>query len=76
MLPGVMPIVVGRTREEAKALWEEKLKTLVDMDHGLKPLSLRFGLDLSTYPLGEGNQSRAKLMTDMAKRESLVLPTA
>ncbi|POW55651.1 MULTISPECIES: LLM class flavin-dependent oxidoreductase [Pantoea] len=80
IMPGVMPIV-GRTREEAKALWKE-LNTLVDIDNGLKQLSLRFGLDLSTYPLdgpvpevplGEGNQSRVKLMTDMAKRENLTL---
>ncbi|MBU5379798.1 MAG: LLM class flavin-dependent oxidoreductase [Pantoea sp.] len=80
IMPGVMPIV-GRTREEAKALWKE-LNTLVDIDNGLKQLSLRFGMDLSTYPLdgpvpevplGEGNQSRVKLMTDMAKRENLTL---
>lgn len=80
IMPGVMPIV-GRTREEAKALWK-KLNTLVDIDNGLKQLSLRFGLDLSAYPLdgpvpevplGEGNQSRVKLMTDMAKRENLTL---
>lgn len=80
IMPGVMPIV-GRTREEAKALWKE-LNTLVDIDNGLKQLSLRFGMDLSGYPLdgpvpevplGEGNQSRVKLMTDMAKRENLTL---
>ena len=80
IMPGVMPIV-GRTREEAKALWKE-LNTLVDIDNGLKQLSLRFGLDLSTYPLdgpvpevplGEGNQSRVKLLTEMAKRENLTL---
>jgi len=80
IMPGVMPIV-GRTRDEAKALWKE-LNTLVDIDNGLKQLSLRFGMDLSSYPLdgpvpevplGEGNQSRVKLMTDMAKRENLTL---
>ncbi|HAK35153.1 MAG TPA: FMN-dependent monooxygenase [Pantoea sp.] len=80
IMPGVMPIV-GRTREEAKALWKE-LNTLVDIDNGLKQLSLRFSMDLSSYPLdgpvpevplGEGNQSRVKLMTDMAKRENLTL---
>ncbi|WP_033748498.1 LLM class flavin-dependent oxidoreductase [Pantoea sp. NGS-ED-1003] len=80
IMPGVMPIV-GRTREAAKALWKE-LNTLVDIDNGLKQLSLRFGMDLSSYPLdgpvpevplGEGNQSRVKLMTDMAKRENLTL---
>ncbi|ARU95243.1 LLM class flavin-dependent oxidoreductase [Tatumella citrea] len=80
IMPGVMPIV-GRTREEAKALWKE-LNTLVDIENGLRQLSLRFGMDLSAYPLdgpvpevplGEGNQSRVKLMTDMAKRENLTL---
>jgi FMN-dependent oxidoreductase (nitrilotriacetate monooxygenase family) len=80
IMPGVMPIV-GRTRDEAKALWKE-LNTLVDIDNGLKQLSLRFGMDLSDFPLdgpvpevplGEGNQSRVKLMTDMAKRENLTL---
>ncbi|RPD99760.1 LLM class flavin-dependent oxidoreductase [Candidatus Pantoea deserta] len=80
IMPGVMPIV-GRTREEAQALWKE-LNTLVDIDNGLKQLSLRFGMDMSVYPLdgpvpevplGEGNQSRVKLMTDMAKRENLTL---
>jgi len=80
IMPGVMPIV-GRTREEAKALWKE-LNTLVDIDNGLRQLSLRFNMDLSQYPLdgpvpevplGEGNQSRVKLMTDMAKRENLTL---
>jgi len=80
IMPGVMPIV-GRTREEAKALWKE-LNTLVDIDNGLRQLSLRFSMDLSQFPLdgpvpevplGEGNQSRVKLMTDMAKRENLTL---
>jgi len=80
IMPGVMPIV-GRTREEAKALWKE-LNTLVDIDNGIKQLSLRFGMDMSAFPLdgpvpevplGEGNQSRVKLMTEMAKRENLTL---
>ncbi|WP_191923553.1 LLM class flavin-dependent oxidoreductase [Pantoea agglomerans] len=80
IMPGVMPII-GRTREEAKALWK-KLNTLVDIENGLRQLSLRFSMDLSQYPLdgpvpevplGEGNQSRVKLMTDMAKRENLTL---
>jgi len=80
IMPGVMPIV-GHTREEAKALWKE-LNTLVDIENGLRQLSLRFSMDLSQFPLdgpvpevplGEGNQSRVKLMTDMAKRENLTL---
>ena len=80
IMPGVMPII-GHTREEAKALWKE-LNTLVDIENGLSQLSLRFSMDLSHYPLdgpvpevplGEGNQSRVRLMTDMAKRENLTL---
>lgn len=80
IMPGVMPII-GRTREEATALWKS-LNALVDIDNGLKQLSLRFGMDMSAFPLdgpvpevplGEGNQSRVKLMTDLAKRENLTL---
>ncbi len=80
IMPGVMPIV-GRAREEAKTLWKE-LNTLVDIDNGIKQLSLRFGMDMSAFPLdgtvpevplGEGNQSRVKLMTEMAKRENLTI---
>ncbi len=75
-----MPIV-GRTREAAQALWKQ-LNSLVDIDNGLQQLSLRFNMDMSTFPLdgpvpevplGEGNQSRVKLMTDLAKRENLTL---
>ena len=80
IMPGVMPIV-GRTREEAKGLWKE-LNTLVDIENGLRQLSLRFSMDLSQFPLdgpvpevplGEGNQSRVKLLTDLAARENLTL---
>ncbi|RWR00956.1 nitrilotriacetate monooxygenase [[Pantoea] beijingensis] len=80
ILPGVMPIV-GRTREEAQATWKQ-LNSLVDIENGLRQLSARFGIDLSPFPLdgpvpeapaGEGNQSRVKLFTDMAKRDNLTL---
>ena len=80
ILPGVMPIV-GRTREEARATWK-KLNTLVDIENGLRQLSARFGMDLSQLPLdgpvpdapeGEGNQSRVRLLVDMAKRDNLTL---
>lgn len=80
ILPGVMPIV-GKTREEAQATWKE-LNSLVDIENGLRQLSARFGLDLSQYPLdgpvpdapeGEGNQSRVRLFTEMAKRDNLTL---
>jgi len=80
ILPGVMP-VVGRTREEARETWRE-LNSLVDIDNGIRQLSTRFNMDLSQFPLdgpvpdvpaGEGNQSRVKLLTDLAYRENLTL---
>ncbi|EIC85312.1 LLM class flavin-dependent oxidoreductase [Serratia sp. M24T3] len=80
ILPGVMPIV-GRTLAEAKETWRQ-LNLLVDIDNGIKQLSARFGLDMSQYPLDgpvpeipavEGNQSRVKLLTDLAERENLTL---
>ncbi len=80
ILPGVMPIV-GCTLEEAKETWRQ-LNLLVDIDNGIKQLSARFGLDMTQYPLDgpvpeipavEGNQSRVKLLTDLAERENLTL---
>lgn len=80
ILPGVMPIV-GRTDEEAQATWRE-LNEWVDIDNGLKQLSARFGLDLSSYPLDgpvpdpgtvEGGRSRVKLLLDKSERENLTL---
>lgn len=80
ILPGVMPIV-GRTLEEAHETWRE-LNSLVDIDNGIRQLSTRFNMDLSAFPLdgpvpdvpaGEGNQSRVKLLTDLAYRENLTL---
>ncbi|MCC3701792.1 LLM class flavin-dependent oxidoreductase [Rouxiella badensis] len=80
ILPGVMPII-GRTLEEAKETWRQ-LNLLVDIDNGIKQLSARFGLDMTQYPLDgpvpeipavEGNQSRVKLLTDLAERENLTL---
>ncbi|WP_380178510.1 LLM class flavin-dependent oxidoreductase [Kalamiella sp. sgz302252] len=80
IMPGVMPII-GRTREEAVATWKS-LNQLVDITNGLNQLSQRFGMDMSQFPLdgpvpevppGEGNQSRVKLLTDMAKRDNLTL---
>ncbi|WP_413728561.1 LLM class flavin-dependent oxidoreductase [Sodalis sp. RH19] len=80
ILPGVMPIV-GRSREEARETWRQ-LNALVDIDNGLDQFSARFGLDLRAYPLdgpvppvpdGEGNQSRIKLLTDLAARDGLTL---
>ncbi|MEC5344566.1 LLM class flavin-dependent oxidoreductase [Brenneria populi] len=80
ILPGVMPIV-GRTRDEAQATWK-RLNALVDIQNGIDQLSARFGIDLNAYPLDgplpdippvEGNQSRVKLLTELAQREHLTL---
>ncbi|KAB7896712.1 NtaA/DmoA family FMN-dependent monooxygenase [Rouxiella sp. S1S-2] len=80
ILPGVMPIV-GRTLAEAKETWRQ-LNLLVDIDNGIRQLSARFGLDMTQYPLDgpvpeipavEGNQSRVKLLTELAERENLTL---
>ncbi|STW78619.1 nitrilotriacetate monooxygenase subunit A [Klebsiella michiganensis] len=54
----------------------------MDIDNGIRQLSTRFNMDLSVFPLdgpvpdvpaGEGNQSRVKLLTDLAYRENLTL---
>ncbi|MEN8549963.1 LLM class flavin-dependent oxidoreductase [Acinetobacter soli] len=80
IMPGVMPII-GTTSKEAKDLWN-KLNQLVDIENGLNQLSARFGIDLKKYPLdgplpeiplGEGNQSRVKLLTEMAQRDNLTI---
>ena len=69
------------TLEEAHETWRE-LNSLVDIDNGIRQLSTRFNMDLSAFPLdgpvpdvpaGEGNQSRVKLLTDLAYRENLTL---
>ncbi|MFT4020229.1 MAG: LLM class flavin-dependent oxidoreductase [Acinetobacter sp.] len=78
IMPGVMPIV-GKSLADAQELWN-KLNEFVDIDNGLNQLSARFGIDLKQYPLdgplpevpiGEGNQSRVKLLTEQAKRDNL-----
>ena len=80
IMPGVMPIV-GRTKQEALDTWNN-LNEHVDIGNGLTQLSTRFNVDLRAYPidgplpeipLGEGNQSRVRLLVDMAKREQLTI---
>lgn len=81
IMPGVFP-VVGRTEEEAKEKYEQ-LQALVHPSVGLAQLSrLVGGVDLSGYPLDgplpelpETNlqQSRLKLLQNLAQRESLTI---
>ncbi len=49
IMPGVMPII-GRTREEAKALWK-KLNTLVDIENGLRQLT---AVQYGSQPISTG----------------------
>lgn len=82
IMPGVSPYI-GKTREEAYAKYEQ-LQQLITPEIGLDFLSEYLGgLDLSIYdldgPLPEvipetnGNQSRRKLIIDLAKRENLTI---
>jgi alkanesulfonate monooxygenase SsuD/methylene tetrahydromethanopterin reductase-like flavin-dependent oxidoreductase (luciferase family) len=80
IMPGVFP-VIGRTAQEAK----EKLAMLqgwADPAAALALLSERLGHDISSYPLdaplpelppSDQLRSRAKLLTDLARRENLTL---
>lgn len=81
IMPGVFP-VVGRSEEEAKEKYEQ-LQTLVHPSVGLAQLSrLVGGIDLAEYPLDgplpdlpETNlqQSRLKLLQNLAQRENLTI---
>jgi FMN-dependent oxidoreductase (nitrilotriacetate monooxygenase family) len=81
IMPGVLP-VVGRTEAEARETYEH-LQALVHPSVGLAQLSrLVGGVDLSEYPLDgplpdlpETNlqQSRLRLLQDLAKREQLTI---
>jgi len=78
ILPGLMP-VVGKTRAEAEAKYEE-LQNLIQPEIGVRQLSSYFGFDLSQYPIdgpvpepkaSNAEQGRIKLIYDLAQRENL-----
>ena len=80
ILPGVMP-VVGKTRAEAEAKYEE-LQELIQPEIGVRQLSSYFGFDLSEFPIDgpvpepretNGEQARVKMISEMAKRENLTI---
>ncbi|GCE30024.1 monooxygenase [Dictyobacter alpinus] len=81
IMPGVFP-VIGRTEAEAKEKYDQ-LQQLIHPRVGLALLSGNLGgFDLSAYPLDgplpdlpetNGNKSRQKLVTDLARRENLTI---
>lgn len=83
ILPGIVP-VLGSTEAEARAL-EQELDELIVPAYGLKQLSSFFGVDLSGAALDgplpevpaeaeiEGTKSRATLVAELARRESLTV---
>ncbi|WP_439624778.1 LLM class flavin-dependent oxidoreductase [Shinella sp.] len=81
IMPGVFP-VVGRTRAEAHAKFEE-LQELIHPAVGIAQLSYMIGdFDLSAYPADgpipelpetNGGKSRQALLFDLARRENLTI---
>ncbi|MEC5386426.1 LLM class flavin-dependent oxidoreductase [Uliginosibacterium sp. H3] len=81
VMPGLMPIV-GRSEAEAQEKFQ-RLQDLIDPQIGWVVLSRHLGgVDLSAYPLDgpvpelpltQGNQSRQRLLLDMARRDGLTL---
>ncbi|MEV0419486.1 LLM class flavin-dependent oxidoreductase [Streptosporangium canum] len=81
ILPGISPII-GSTEREALLL-EKELEELIIPEYGVRQLSGILGVDLSGHPLdsplpevpspADGQQSRFKLVTDLARRERLTL---
>jgi FMN-dependent oxidoreductase (nitrilotriacetate monooxygenase family) len=83
ILPGIVPII-GSTEQEAARL-EREFQDLIVTDYALAQLSLLLRRDLSTYPLDgplpplpaestiEANQSRYRLIVDLARRENLTI---
>jgi FMN-dependent oxidoreductase (nitrilotriacetate monooxygenase family) len=80
VLPGVMP-VVGKTRAEANAKYEE-LQDLILPEIGVRQLSSYFGMDLTKFPIDgpvpepketNAEQARVKMIGEMAKRENLTI---
>jgi alkanesulfonate monooxygenase len=80
VMPGVLT-VVGRTRDEAKAKFEQ-LQALIHPELGVAMLSDIVGLDLAAYPLDgpmpdvpltNTQQGRQKVVMDMARAENLTI---
>ena len=80
VLPGVCP-VIGGTEAEARALYAE-LQGGIDQAAAMQLLSDRLGHDISGYdldgplpdlPASDQLQSRAKLLTDLARTQNLTL---
>jgi alkanesulfonate monooxygenase len=80
VLPGVMP-VVGKTRDEAKAKYEE-LQDLILPEIGVRQLSSYVGIDLTRFPIDgpvpepketNGEQARVAMIGEMARRENLTI---
>ena len=80
IMPGVMP-VIGRTREEAEAKFEE-LNKLILPEQGVPVLSDMVGTDLSKYPLDgplppkppiNTQQGRQAVVYELADREKLTI---
>jgi alkanesulfonate monooxygenase len=80
VLPGVMP-VIGRTRAEAEAKYEE-LQDLILPEIGVRQLSSYIGIDLTQFPIDgpvpepketNGEQARVKMIGEMAKRDNLTI---
>lgn len=79
ILPGISPII-GSTEREALRL-ERDLEELIIPAYGVQQLSTILGVDLSGLPLDgplpdlppnpDGQQSRQKLVTELARREGL-----
>ncbi|MFI6479698.1 LLM class flavin-dependent oxidoreductase [Nonomuraea sp. NPDC050663] len=80
ILPGASPII-GSTEREALRL-ERDLEELIIPAYGVQQLSNIFGVDLSDHPLDgplpadltqnpDGQQSRQRLVLDLARREGL-----
>jgi FMN-dependent oxidoreductase (nitrilotriacetate monooxygenase family) len=80
IMPGLSP-VVGRTREEAKARFQE-LQDLIDPVVGLGLLSSMAGHDLSGYPVdgpfpdlpdSDTGKGRLKVLKDTSRRENMTI---
>jgi alkanesulfonate monooxygenase SsuD/methylene tetrahydromethanopterin reductase-like flavin-dependent oxidoreductase (luciferase family) len=81
ILPGISP-VIGGTEGQARRL-EKELEELIVPAYGLRQLSTMLGVDLTGHPLDgplpdvetdpDGQQSRAKLIKDLAGRGGLTI---